>query len=274
MPAIHICPACNRTFNLFRVFESHLRQSRDALCWQVYFEIKRRNGSERRGHNDSDFDGENASENENMSHNPQIASTGSNAEFAGDYFGSAADYVNDPFGQLVEDEEEEDAPGELHHSEQAESEASDGEAEMVAELEAGWEAERGDAPQDEPQLEDDPMDDNLQEEQEAAQDTQATREAERVLIGEGHGIKPKRTIRYSDKYPLKQAGQPLSQQESTDARYAAAVGSGEWAPFKSKIDWEVAHWAKICGPGSTAFSDLLAIDGVSLLSHNTMLWLS
>ncbi|KAJ3998021.1 hypothetical protein F5050DRAFT_1798690 [Lentinula boryana] len=33
-----------------------------------------------------------------------------------------------------------------------------------------------------------------------------------------------------------------------------------WAPFVSKMDWELAHWAKLRGAGSTAFSDLLAID--------------
>jgi hypothetical protein len=36
-----------------------------------------------------------------------------------------------------------------------------------------------------------------------------------------------------------------------------------WAPFASKMDWEVAKWAKLQGAGSTAFSDLLVIDGVS-----------
>ncbi|KAJ3998439.1 hypothetical protein F5050DRAFT_1798464 [Lentinula boryana] len=36
-----------------------------------------------------------------------------------------------------------------------------------------------------------------------------------------------------------------------------------WAPFISKIDWKVAHWAKLRGPSSTSFSELLAIDGVS-----------
>ncbi|KAJ3859414.1 hypothetical protein EV359DRAFT_75619 [Lentinula novae-zelandiae] len=35
-----------------------------------------------------------------------------------------------------------------------------------------------------------------------------------------------------------------------------------WAPFTSRMDWEVAHWAKMRGTGSTAFSDLLAIHGV------------
>ncbi|EGO30705.1 hypothetical protein SERLADRAFT_404762 [Serpula lacrymans var. lacrymans S7.9] len=36
-----------------------------------------------------------------------------------------------------------------------------------------------------------------------------------------------------------------------------------WAPFKSDIDYEVAKWAKLQGAGSTAFSDLLSIPGVS-----------
>ncbi|KAG0692011.1 hypothetical protein DFH29DRAFT_883251 [Suillus ampliporus] len=34
-------------------------------------------------------------------------------------------------------------------------------------------------------------------------------------------------------------------------------------PFASKIEWEVARWAKLHGASSTAFSDLLSIDGVS-----------
>lgn len=36
-----------------------------------------------------------------------------------------------------------------------------------------------------------------------------------------------------------------------------------YAPFSCKIDWELARWAKLRGPGSTAVSDLLAIDGVA-----------
>ena len=38
-----------------------------------------------------------------------------------------------------------------------------------------------------------------------------------------------------------------------------------WTPFNSRIDWEVARWAKMQGPGSTAVSDLLKIDGVRIL---------
>ena len=36
-----------------------------------------------------------------------------------------------------------------------------------------------------------------------------------------------------------------------------------YAPFTCRRDWEVARWAKMRGPGSTAFSDLLAIESVS-----------
>ena len=39
-----------------------------------------------------------------------------------------------------------------------------------------------------------------------------------------------------------------------------------WAPFRSKMDWELARWAKLRGPGSTAVSELLCIDGVSTSS--------
>ncbi|KAJ3754434.1 hypothetical protein EV360DRAFT_86837 [Lentinula raphanica] len=42
----------------------------------------------------------------------------------------------------------------------------------------------------------------------------------------------------------------------------SGIGANPWAPFSSRIDWEVARWAKMQGTGSTAFSDLLAIDGL------------
>lgn len=42
--------------------------------------------------------------------------------------------------------------------------------------------------------------------------------------------------------------------------------AGVYAPFASRIDWEVAKWAKTRGPGSNALDELLAIDGVRLIS--------
>ena len=37
----------------------------------------------------------------------------------------------------------------------------------------------------------------------------------------------------------------------------------EWAPFSTRTEWELAQWAKLRGPSSTALSELLKIDGVS-----------
>ncbi|KIM46872.1 hypothetical protein M413DRAFT_16473 [Hebeloma cylindrosporum] len=51
----------------------------------------------------------------------------------------------------------------------------------------------------------------------------------------------------------------------TYAGYVEQMGGGEgniWAPFQSKLEWEVAQWAKLRGPGSTAFTELLEIEGV------------
>jgi hypothetical protein len=36
-----------------------------------------------------------------------------------------------------------------------------------------------------------------------------------------------------------------------------------FSPFSSQIDWEIAHWAKTRGPSSTAFTELMRIEGVS-----------
>ena len=92
--------------------------------------------------------------------------------------------------------------------------------------------------------------------------------ADRFIIGDGYGVKPAVRIRYNDKHPSARAGQPLTHEESRDLGYGAALGGGDnpWAPFNSKKDWEITRWAKLRGLRSTAFSDLLAIDGVRFSS--------
>ncbi|KAJ8496749.1 hypothetical protein ONZ45_g12346 [Pleurotus djamor] len=69
------------------------------------------------------------------------------------------------------------------------------------------------------------------------------------------------------KYPSP-AGAPVpaGSRSNSFATYQSKVpGATEeiFAPFKSQMDWEVARWAKLRGSGSTAFSDLLKIAGVS-----------
>ena len=46
--------------------------------------------------------------------------------------------------------------------------------------------------------------------------------------------------------------------------YTSQVGNldNPFSPFSSKIEWEIAHWAKTRGPTSTSFTELMSIEGV------------
>ncbi|RPD72981.1 hypothetical protein L226DRAFT_546761 [Lentinus tigrinus ALCF2SS1-7] len=73
-------------------------------------------------------------------------------------------------------------------------------------------------------------------------------------------------------FPSVQAGAPIDDDhEDTEyERFQSALGGDHkdnpYAPFLSRIDWEIARWAKMRGPGSTAVSELLQIkDIVTLL---------
>ncbi|KAG1733447.1 hypothetical protein EDB19DRAFT_2001708 [Suillus lakei] len=62
------------------------------------------------------------------------------------------------------------------------------------------------------------------------------------------------------------AGQQITRCRAANAEYEAHLANEEenlYHPFASKMEWEVARWAKLRGLSSTALSDLLAIEGVS-----------
>ncbi|KAI0038015.1 hypothetical protein FA95DRAFT_1449770, partial [Auriscalpium vulgare] len=63
------------------------------------------------------------------------------------------------------------------------------------------------------------------------------------------------------------AGAPIPQPATrTYDAYQERLGADDptnlWAPFASKMEWEVANWAKMRGPTSTAFTELLQIEGL------------
>ncbi|KAI9435278.1 hypothetical protein H4582DRAFT_2112374 [Lactarius indigo] len=69
------------------------------------------------------------------------------------------------------------------------------------------------------------------------------------------------------RYPGGNAGVAHSKKNMTEnQKYEAKVGdvsqSNPYAPFASSLDWQIAKWAKLCGPSSTAFTKMMAIDGV------------
>ncbi|KAG2160170.1 uncharacterized protein EDB93DRAFT_1099531 [Suillus bovinus] len=70
-------------------------------------------------------------------------------------------------------------------------------------------------------------------------------------------------------YPDPRAGQQITNQaancHAANMEYGARFNAEQenlYHPFTSRMDWEVARWAKLCGLSSTALSDLLAIEGV------------
>lgn len=68
-----------------------------------------------------------------------------------------------------------------------------------------------------------------------------------------------------DRFPLGSPGAPIPgahQGSHVYQRSRDTFGSSEWAPFCSQRDWEVAHWAKMRGPTSSALAELLAIPEV------------
>ncbi|KAI0069540.1 hypothetical protein K474DRAFT_1687710 [Panus rudis PR-1116 ss-1] len=67
--------------------------------------------------------------------------------------------------------------------------------------------------------------------------------------------------------PLAGAPIPNSTNLTTHDRYASLLTDSEqnpYTPFASHMDWAVARWAKLRGPGSTAVSELLSIPGDAL----------
>lgn len=72
-------------------------------------------------------------------------------------------------------------------------------------------------------------------------------------------------------YPNRHSGAPVPGRDAGNSdreEYNHKLnGRGNlWAPFKSELDWRLARWAKMRGPGSTAFTELLDIPGVSVYS--------
>ncbi len=67
-------------------------------------------------------------------------------------------------------------------------------------------------------------------------------------------------------FPFVTAGAPIPGSDhglSGFEAYRQSIGSNNnYAPFHSKLDWDLAQWAKMHGPSSSAISKLLEIEGV------------
>ncbi|KAM6499612.1 hypothetical protein JOM56_005120 [Amanita muscaria] len=67
-------------------------------------------------------------------------------------------------------------------------------------------------------------------------------------------------------FPGEQAGAPIQHSSAIQSEFASyrqlLDSDKEYAPFSSKLDWEIARWAKLHGPSSAAVTELLQIEGV------------
>ena len=78
--------------------------------------------------------------------------------------------------------------------------------------------------------------------------------------------------KYSDKYANSHAGEPVPNIPSDTpafAKYSSKIANSEtnpYAPFANKINWDIARWAKLRGPGSNSLAELLAVEGVCVLT--------
>lgn len=231
------CTGCNRNFRTLSGFHSHLRQRRtDECCFALYSDYL--SSLEAVSEFDYDYDTTNPNDLSNIS--MDIDCDDDNHNYNEDHL-------------LAE-----------------ESDMSDADADTDVDADAMDtcpEPERAEAPIDHP-IPDaswDNNDDDGDGSRLGQNSSSHRRQAERILVDTGHGPRPQVTIRYSEKHRSSHAGSILNHANTHDDQYASTVKFNEniWAPFKSRLDWDLAQWAKMRGPGSTALSELLGIEGVS-----------
>ncbi|KAJ7738675.1 hypothetical protein DFH07DRAFT_870477 [Mycena maculata] len=172
-------------------------------------------------------------------------------EFTGDFFG---DYEPQGFGFIELDDEDNIQSTALEESESEDEE----DVQEQVDLGHGYERPRPQAP--EPQ--DTPMPGPAAENIPSAP-APPTCEIRKAAEDRFHN-----TPIVIEKFPGGLTGSPISNIPNTTSEKAYESSltdsnpSNPYAPFTSKMDWEVARWAKLRGAGSTAFTDLLNVEGV------------
>lgn len=78
---------------------------------------------------------------------------------------------------------------------------------------------------------------------------------------------PIAVTKITDSYPKSGAGAPVSDTRGQDifSAYKSQISDptdNPYASFSDKMNWDIARWAKLRGPGSNALGELLKIEGV------------
>ncbi|KAJ7588269.1 hypothetical protein C8J56DRAFT_1004496 [Mycena floridula] len=247
------CPACNKTVKQ-RGLLNHLHQSRNARCYQFF-----------RDQETSPETGEGSDSGDSKS------SGGFEDEEDLDLwpiFGPASAYSSDGKGLDHKDAIIVDSEGDLFGNYDANSEmevnSDEGEGEGLDDMEMTEE--------DVIWLEGDP-----DEEQVIADVPDEVQDIKDLVQAQlEQGIEPQRdkaarreapeddTVADTDPQAREHVEDKLGSANQGYAQSLGALSDKEniYAPFSSQMDWEIARWAKLRGPSSTAFTELMSIPGI------------
>lgn len=239
------CPACNKELASITGYNRHLAKTTNPACRALYLASQQFRSSPPapdQQDNESDMDiGDVPDPNQSPPH------------FEGDFFGI---YAKDELEWPAEFGDGGDADNKPVDEEDSEDEGDEGDAHDE------WEPPLFASPHDTHEEDNEDEHDGTQDPHTPdAQEPDARHRVEQRL--RDHEQAP--TVVH---YPDRRAGQPINPtKQSSNVTYCAQLdGSGAdnaYAPFASKLDWEMARWAKLRGPSSTAFSELISIEGVS-----------
>ena len=118
-----------------------------------------------------------------------------------------------------------------------------------------------------------PMDSEAEEE--SGDEDARLEEVRRLGVGRQAVEDSLRQPIFVEHFPLATAGAPTKGHDLPKGAGHVGVRQGNpYFPFASEMDWNVAYWSKLRGQGSTAVSDLLGLQGVSLHITTTHLYLT
>ncbi|KAF7303411.1 hypothetical protein MIND_00569600 [Mycena indigotica] len=237
------CEGCQRSFGQNRGYSLHFLTTQNEACREIHCRMAPIAGNDTDSDDEASQHGSDSESDDALLFDEDLAQDlplGS-THFAGDLFG--ADYTGSDFEGFESDEGGSDSEGEDTAADRlaAATQAVD---------EDGWEPERPAAAEmnlmdvDEPESTPPPL--------------PKTR-----IIAEDRFHKPPVIV----PFPSERAGEAISMSAGAlpaHEAYRAKLGPSPslYSPFTSQMDWAIGNWAKMRGPSSTAFTDLLKIPGV------------
>ncbi|KAK7017889.1 hypothetical protein VNI00_018532 [Paramarasmius palmivorus] len=224
------CSGCNSKAFSYQGYQTHLRLSQNPKCRQLYQQLFSYVPS------DSDSDSECDSNGDLDEMQP--------VPFEGDYFGAC--YMPEDFGMDGRESSREER-----------ADMADGDEDMLNDNEDVGNGEQGPEP-----TRGAPLSTPYVWEECNGEDLVALPWTSREVVEER--MRNNITI---EKYPSHLAGAPIHyRHQNIDEQYTqhitGSLSRNPYAPFTSKLDWEVARWAKLRGPGATAMTELLQITGL------------